>query len=165
MPGHQRYVHKVVWRPDGQQFATASVDDFVIVWDAVKRSMIRPLKNEFALSAAWSPDGRLLGSGSGDELVTVWETGKFAEVFRITKSETLTGREVRGSGPRGYVLDLAWGPDGKSMLVSDREAGLLQYSAQLFTAKDLSDWLSAAHAQVQRELRPEECRRYLHRDC
>lgn len=156
MPGHSRYVHKVVWRPDGRWFATASVDDLVIVWDAVERHALARLRNEFALSAAWSPDGSLLGSAGGNRFVTVWDPTTFQQVFRITSSETITGQIIRGSGAAGYVLDIAWAPDGRTFLVSDRESGVLAYSAGLFTSRTADDWLATARAQLQRELTTEE---------
>lgn len=160
LPGHSRYVHKVVWHPGGRLFATASVDDTVMVWDAAERKQVARLDNEFALSAAWSPDGHALASGSGSRFVTVWETPSFRKIFEITKSETITGQEIQGSGAAGYVLDVSWSPDGKDFLVADRESGILVYAAGLLYAHSDPDWLATARAQVQRALTPEEAREF-----
>jgi hypothetical protein len=156
MKGHSRYIHKVAWRPDGRWFATASVDDEVIVWDAVEHRELARLENEFALSAAWSSDGSLLGSGGGHRFVTVWDPTTFERVFRLTSSETITGQTIRGSGAVGYVLDVAWTPDGRTFLVSDRDGGVLVYSAGLFTSRTDDDWLATARAQLQRLLTVDE---------
>jgi hypothetical protein len=160
LPGHSRYVHKVVWHPGGRLFATASVDDTVMVWDAVSRALVKRLENEFALSAAWSPDGHALASGSGSRFVTVWETREYKAIFEIAQSATITGREIQESGAAGYVLDVSWSPDGKSFLVADREGGILVYAAILLHARSDSDWLATARAQLTRELTESEAQQY-----
>jgi len=160
LPGHDRYVHKVVWHPDGRLFATASVDDYVMVWDARARTQVARLKNEFALSAAWSNDGRYLASGAGTRFVKVWDSGAFTQVFELTESQTITGRQIAGSGAAGYVLDVAWGPDGKAFVVSDREGGILVYAASILVAKTADEWLAVAQEQARRRLTPEELRQF-----
>jgi WD40 repeat protein len=147
MPGHSRYVHKVVWNPEGNLFATASVDNRVMVWDALALKRVATLDARFALSAAWSPDGRFLACGTGSRFVNVWETSGFSEVFTITDTLTLTGGAV-GSGPAGYILEVAWTDDGRKLVLSDREKGILTYSSRLVTAKTDADWLAAAKDQV-----------------
>lgn len=160
MKGHDRYVHKVVWRPAGRLFATASVDNYVMVWDAQEQKQVARLENEFALSAAWSLDGKYLASGAGTRFVKVWETRSFAEVFEVTHSQTITGQQVAGSGAADYVLDVAWGPDGKTFAVSDRAGGILVFAASLLHATTEDDWLATAQAQVQRSLTPQERKQF-----
>jgi WD40 repeat protein len=160
LQGHSRYVHKVVWRPDGRWFATASVDGFVIVWDAEERRQVARLQNPFALSLAWSIDGRALASGGGNQFVTVWDANSFSEIFKITQAETITGQTISGSGAAGYVLDVAWGPQGKTFIVSDRNGGVLIYSAGLLVSRTWDDWLATAEEQVQRGFSEEECRQF-----
>ena len=160
MPGHDRYVHKVVWQPDGRLFATASVDNYVMVWDSQEHKRVARLENEFALSAAWSIDGKTLASGAGTQFVKVWETGSFAEIFKLTESQTITGDPVSGSSAAGYVLDVAWGPDGKTFVVSDRAGGLLVYAASLLYAKTDAEWLATAEHQVQRDFTPQEAKEF-----
>ncbi len=159
-PGHNRYVHKIAWRPGGRQFATASVDDTVLVWVVTGFRRVARLPNEFALSVAWSHDGRMLASGGGRRFVTVWDTPSFTERFRITGSTTLTGQEVDGTGAAGYVLDVAWHPDGNAFLVSDRQGGLLVYSPRLFESDTDDDWLATAREQLAGDLSDEDLRRF-----
>ncbi len=158
--GHDRYVHKVVWHPAGRLFATASVDNYVMVWDSEERKQVARLENAFALSAAWSIDGKALASGAGTRFVKVWETGSFAEIFKLTQSQTITGEAVSGSGAAGYVLDVAWNADGKTFVVSDREGGIMLFAASLLYAKTDDEWLETAREQVQRGFTPEEVRKF-----
>lgn len=160
LPGHDRYVHKVAWRPGGRQFATASVDNTVMVWLVTGFRRVARLTNEFALSVAWSHDGRMLASGGGRRFVTVWDTQSFTERFRITGSTTLTGQDVDGTGAAGYVQDVAWHPDGDVFLVSDRQSGLLLYSPRLFESDTDDDWLATAREQLVGEMSEEDRRRY-----
>ncbi len=156
MPGHSRYVHKLVWHPDGHLFATASVDNYVMVWDSQEHKRVAQLENEFALSAAWKPDGTALASGAGTQFVKVWQTGSYAEIFQLTHSQTITGEMVAGSGAAGYVLEVAWTPDEKNFVASDREAGMLLFPAALLYAKTEDEWLQVAKQEVRRSFTPKE---------
>ena len=158
--GHDRYVSRIVWHPDGRLLATASVDNYVMVWDSQEHKQVARLENEFALSAAWSLDGRALASGAGTRFVKVWETGSFAEIFKLTQSQTITGEPVSGSGAAGYVLDVAWGANGKTLVVSDREGGILVFAASLLHAKTDDEWLATAREQVQRGFTREEVKKF-----
>jgi WD40 repeat protein len=160
LPGHGRYVHKIAWRPNGRQFATASVDNFVMIWDATNFQRVSRFSSDFALSLAWSPDGRMLASGGGEQFVTVWEADSRRELFKITSSSTITGQVISGTGAAGYVLDVAWYAEGKTLLVSDRQGGLLVYSARLFESDTDDGWLATAREQLQQDLSEEERRRY-----
>ena len=160
LKGHSRYVHKIVWHPGGRLFATASVDGYVIVWDAQERKQVTKLTNEFALSAAWSIDGGFLASGAGTRLVKIWETSAFTEVFKITQSETITGQQISGSGAAGYELDVGWAANGKKFVVSDRDRGILIYSAPLLDSRTDDHWLLAARQEVKRSFTPEEIKRF-----
>ncbi len=160
MPGHSRYVAKIVWNPNGRLIATASVDDHVMVWDAQEHRRVADLENEFALSAAWSVDGRLLASGAGSQFVKVWDTATYHQLFELTHSQTLTGAAVAGSGATGYVLEVAWTPDGGTFVASDRNGGVLAFPAAIVEARTPEDWLATAKKMVRRELTPDEIVRF-----
>lgn len=150
LTGHHRYVHKIAWNKTGTLFATASVDDTVIVWDPSRPARIATLADKFALSAAWSPDGRYLASGAGTSFVRVWDTHGFRPIFDLSHAKTITGEDIRGAGSRGYVMDIAWLPDGKTLAVGDRDSGVLLYSARVLTAVTDRDWMAAAAEQLTR---------------
>jgi hypothetical protein len=44
----------------------------------------------------------------------------------------------------GCVIDVAWGSDGKTFVISDRASGLLVYAASLLSAKTDAEWLTTA---------------------
>jgi hypothetical protein len=106
------------------------------------------------------PRRPVAGQRGGKRFVTVWDGESFAERFTITASQTITGREINDTGAAGYVLDVAWSKDGSRFLVSDREGGVLVYSAHMFAATTDADWLAAAREQVTHELSPEEHHRF-----
>jgi eukaryotic-like serine/threonine-protein kinase len=64
--GHLGSVRAVAWRPDGTQFASASTDGTVRIWDAnaPNPSVIRLKQPDQARALAWSPDGTQLAVGS-----------------------------------------------------------------------------------------------------
>lgn len=166
MPGHSRYVHSVRWNNAGDRFATASVDDRVMVWSAAERKRLATLDAQFELSAAWSPDGRRLASGTGSDFVKIWGTERYELVFRIGAATTITGRPF--AGPRGYILEVAWSPDGKTFAASDRGASfgggagsLLLYPSSLFDAGRAGEILAVAQALAPRELTGAERRQFL----
>ena len=58
------------------------------------------------------------------------------------------------------MLDVAWSKDGSRFLVSDRQGGVLVYSARMFAATTDTDWIAAGREQVTRELTAEERHRF-----
>jgi hypothetical protein len=170
--GHERYVHQIAWTSDSKRFATASVDDRVIVWDAGGRlGKLKVLPAEFALGVAWSPDNSRLASGSGQNLVTVWDGNTYELIFEFTRTRTITGDEILGTGAQGYVLDVEWNPEGSLMAASERgdyvsEGGsVLLFPTSMFQpSMNAAAWLELAKSMLTRSLTREECREYLHQD-
>jgi WD40 repeat protein len=172
MPGHDRYVHDIAWTSDNARFATASVDDKVIVWDAVEHKRLQTLPAKFALGVTWSPDGSRLAAGSGESVVSVWDGRSYAALQGFQSSDTITGDEIAGSGAQGYIVDIGWSSDGKLLAVSERgdfrgdSGSLLFLPAGLFDAAKAQDWLVLAKSVVRRSLTQAECVEYFHtNDC
>jgi hypothetical protein len=167
LPGHDRYVHSVRWTRDGRRLATASVDDTVIVWDAVAHERAITLPASFSLGAAWMPDGSLLAASSGDRLVTVWDGASYDPLFTLTSADTITGDPIAGTGAEGYVVSIDWDPTGAWLAASDRggfgadEGGAVHLlRTQMLRARTAPEWLAAAELHVERGLTEEELRRY-----
>ena len=72
--------------------------------------------------------------------------------------EAATGRELLTLlSPAGPVLSVAWSPDGRRIAATT--GGVVQLYAM-----DIELLMSLARTRVTRNLRLEECRKYLHLD-
>jgi WD40 repeat protein len=170
IPGHERYVHHISWTSDNRRFATASVDDKVIVWDAVIPRILKILPAKFALGVAWSPNNSRLVCGSGEELITVWDGNSYASVSDFTDSQTITGDEIEDSGPRGYVLDVGFDPKGDILAASERgsflggKGSVLFFPSAMFNSLNAENWLELAKKLRRRSLTNEECKEFFHQN-
>ncbi len=73
--GHSYVVRRVSWSPDGQQIASASLDNTAQIWDAFSGNHVSIYRGHTAwlVGIAWSPNGRYIASGSYDKTVQVWK--------------------------------------------------------------------------------------------
>ncbi len=147
--GHTAGVLAVAWSPDGRYIAASSLDRTVRLWEAETGRRVRSMIDCCeALELAWSPDSRYLAAAS--EHLRVWEveTGVSARLittYRFYKAvawsadgqyiaasnsryvgvwEAQTGKCV-GEFRRSGVYKLMWTPDGKHLLISERDHAFL----------------------------------------
>ncbi|KIK37919.1 hypothetical protein CY34DRAFT_91863 [Suillus luteus UH-Slu-Lm8-n1] len=82
--GHENTVWGVVFAPDSETFASASIDETVCVWKRETGEIILgPLKvGSQALSVAYSPNGTKLAAGT-DKHIIVWNTKMGKELLKI----------------------------------------------------------------------------------
>ena len=94
----------LAWSPDSESVAFGGRGS-VKICRAPTFSVERTLDTgqEEIWGLAWSPDGRMLACGGKDGTVQIWQDGK------------LVSKLFQG----GWILDIAWNPDGTSIMAVD----------------------------------------------
>ena len=129
LSGHRHAVLSLSFSPDGKMLASASDDNFMILWDvstlrAGSTSIPQPsgeaLKGHTGgvTSAVFSPDGRDLASVSDDHTIRVWEAKSGQEISRFTYDQ---GANVAAFSPDGKTL--ASGSYDKTLRLWDVSTG------------------------------------------
>jgi eukaryotic-like serine/threonine-protein kinase len=120
-------VHHMAFSPDGRCLATASWDGTVRVWESKSGKLLHTFHHgghrqvpgrsapTTVACVAFHPNGRQLASGGSDNTAKIWDLDTDREV------DTL-------HGTIGYVMALAYSPDGKLLAVASghRYAGEVQ---------------------------------------
>ncbi|XP_063701187.1 protein HIRA homolog [Culicoides brevitarsis] len=110
--GHSGDVLDLAWSPQDRWLATSSVDNSIIVWDALNfPTMIAILKGHTGLvkGVTWDPVGKFLASQSDDKTVRIWKTTDWTCQSSITDP-------FEECGGTTHVLRLAWSPDGQYLV-------------------------------------------------
>ncbi len=99
--GYNQPIHALAWSPDSKRIATASSESHIRVRDIYHKTEFKigeswsTMKN----TIAWSPTNKhLIAIGGNDKVVRVWDTS--------------TKKQFVYSGHSGYVMAVAWSPDG-----------------------------------------------------
>jgi RNA polymerase sigma factor (sigma-70 family) len=146
LTGRPGAVGALALAPDGKTLAAAGIDSKVRIWDLAGGRVVHVLPhNRPVMFLAFSSDGKLLATGAKDSLIQVWDVASGNEVRRLNLphiAESLafaadgrtlatggrdgwvnlwdarTGRLLRRVGLHaGYVIGLAFSPDGRSLAV------------------------------------------------
>ncbi|XP_047097775.1 protein HIRA-like isoform X1 [Schistocerca piceifrons] len=110
--GHNGDVLDMAWSPHDAWLASCSVDNTVIVWNALKMpEMVAVLKGHSGLvkGVAWDPVGKYMASQSDDKTLRVWRTADWKEDSVITEP-------FEECGGTTHVLRLSWSPDGQYLV-------------------------------------------------
>jgi WD40 repeat protein len=119
-----------------------------MVWEADSGWLSHTLfgHNDRVFKVAFSSDGRRLATASADGTAKVWDAASGQELL------TLPGYD-------GGVYGIAFSPDGKRLVTASQDGTVRQY------ALSVEDLLELAQARITRPLKPEECQKYLHKEC
>uniref|UniRef100_A0A336MWY4 Protein HIRA n=1 Tax=Culicoides sonorensis TaxID=179676 RepID=A0A336MWY4_CULSO len=110
--GHSGDVLDLAWSPQDRWLATSSVDNSIIIWDALNfPTIIAILKGHTGLvkGVTWDPVGKFLASQSDDKTVRIWKTLDWTSQSTITEP-------FEECGGTTHVLRLAWSPDGQYLV-------------------------------------------------
>ncbi|MBZ0291110.1 MAG: protein kinase [Anaerolineae bacterium] len=104
LDGHQQAVTAIAFRPDGNQLASASADQTLILWDLETGNPITSSltgHTDAVMTVAYGPDGQTIASGGFDNTIRLWDT----------QTGTPVGSPL--TGHTDAVLSVAFSPDGQ----------------------------------------------------
>ncbi|XP_064619273.1 protein HIRA-like isoform X2 [Lineus longissimus] len=106
--GHSGDVIDLSWSPNDAWMASCSVDNTVVIWNALKfPEQIKVLRGHTSLvkGVTWDPVGKYLATQSDDKTLRVWRTLDWQQEASVTKP-------FEECGATTHVLRLSWSPDG-----------------------------------------------------
>ena len=107
--GHNGDILDVAWSHDQHYLASCSVDNSIIIWNALKFPQKVTVISEHSglvKGLAWDPVGKYLSSQSDDKTLRVWRTDDWKQECQVT-------RPFEKCGGTTHVLRLSWSPDGR----------------------------------------------------
>uniref|UniRef100_A0A0B7A8U7 Protein HIRA n=1 Tax=Arion vulgaris TaxID=1028688 RepID=A0A0B7A8U7_9EUPU len=106
--GHSGDVLDLAWSPQDVWLATCSVDNTIVIWNALKfPEQVATLKGHTGLvkGVTWDPVGKYVATQSDDRSLRVWRTMDW-------QSEAVIVEPFKECGGTTHCLRLNWSPDG-----------------------------------------------------
>ena len=135
---HIDAIYALAWTPGGKRLISASADRAVKVWDPATGTRLYTMSEPTdGLNAiAVSPGGDLVAAGGLDKTIRIWQLGEKS----ATMKATLIAHE-------DAVLQLAWSPDGKTLISSGADRTMKAFSVPALEERKAwprqSDWVTA----------------------
>jgi hypothetical protein len=125
--GHTQPVTSVTFSPDGMRFATSSLDQTAMVWDARTGKPQVELKGHTrgVRSVSFSPDGTRIVTGSDDLTAKVWDARTGTPHFEL-------------KGHAGVVWSVSFSPDGTRIVTGSDDLTAKVWDARI-SKLDLGD--------------------------
>ena len=115
---HKEYVRCVAFSPDGTAIVSGSIDNTVVLWDAISGAPTATLvgHTDAVRSVAYSADGATVASGSPDGTVRLWDasTGEAKDVLE---------------GRAGSIRCVAYSPDGRTLAAGTGDDTIILWDA------------------------------------
>ncbi|CAB3376567.1 Hypothetical predicted protein [Cloeon dipterum] len=109
---HSGDVLDLAWAPHDAWLASCSVDNSVIIWNALNfPEVVTVLRAHSGLvkGVVWDPIGKFLASQSDDKTLKIWRTNDW-------KQETSITEPFKECGGTTHVLRMGWSPDGQYLV-------------------------------------------------
>lgn len=127
---HRGAVRSIAFSPDGAQFATASKDRTVFIWDTDGFTHTQTLEghDSYVYGTDFSPDGAWLASAGSDNRLVLWDAG--------------TWKEAKSTDAHyNAIYAVRFSPDGKTLATGSADKFL-----KVWNVPDLSEkWEVLAH--------------------
>ncbi|CAF0827430.1 unnamed protein product [Brachionus calyciflorus] len=110
--GHSGDVLDLAWSSTDNYLASCSVDNTIIIWNALKfPDIIKRINAHSGLvkGVVWDPVGHFLASQSDDKTLKIWKTSDWS----LEKTIDEPFKDCTGTT---HVLRLSWSPDGQTVL-------------------------------------------------
>ncbi|CAH0546433.1 unnamed protein product [Brassicogethes aeneus] len=109
---HSGDVLDLAWAPHDGWLASGSVDNSVIIWNALKfPEKVAVLKSHTGLvkGVTWDPVGKYIASQSDDKSLRIWRTSDWMQQEIVTDP-------FEDCSATTHVLRLSWSPDGQYLV-------------------------------------------------